>query len=375
MIRSKACCFPAGTLIRMADGSERAIERVRPNEVVVTAEGRTGLVKQSLMRREARALVELTIWGHAPLYVTPEHPMLTKRGYVRVGDLRLGDQIGLIRYRPEARAELVTTDLISPRERNARAALESASVFGAAAVIVTAPQRSAPIPDLIPLSPRFGRLVGVFLAAGTTTTNPLHFSFGSEDRASLASDCLDMVLDLGAAAGIGARSSNKIIVNVEGREWISLWDRLCGARMVDRMVHPLLMGDDNFLRAVLDGWLACDGYAARATRHRGSTISKVLAYGMYDIAQALGLRPTISLRPPSYDRQKWSYEVQVEATRSHDGDGAVQSCEMDETYVWRRIRGTQERAFDEMVYNLSVEGDESYVAEGVAVHNCTAGAK
>src|SRR5689334_23085202 len=105
-------CFPAGTLIRMADGSERAIERVRPNEHVVTAEGRTGMVSRLLLRREAPLIIRLTVWDHAPLHVTPEHPVLTRRGYLRVGDLPLDDWIGLTRYRPNARAALKPGRLI-----------------------------------------------------------------------------------------------------------------------------------------------------------------------------------------------------------------------------------------------------------------------
>src|SRR5256885_13147585 len=54
--------FRSGTLIRMADGSARAIECVGPNEHVVTAEGRTGMVRRLLVRREVDLLIRLTVW-------------------------------------------------------------------------------------------------------------------------------------------------------------------------------------------------------------------------------------------------------------------------------------------------------------------------
>jgi hypothetical protein len=368
-----AACFPAGTLVRMADGSERAIERVRPNEHVVTAEGRTGMVRQLLMRREAALIIRLTVWDHAPLYVTPEHPVLTRRDYIPVGDLRLDDWIGLTRYRPKARVALNACRLISPRERTPGAVVGSIggvdqATDGAAGV--------AAIPEIISLTPRFGRLVGLFLGAGITTSNPMHFTFGMDDRGPLTDNCLDLLRDLGVAAETDSSAKCRTHVFVYGAEWARLWQRLCGTRAVDRMVHPLLMGDDAFLCAMLDGWMACEGRAAgrsgRAPRSVGSTVSKVLAFGMYDIAQALGLRPIIRWCPPKVNRQTPWYEVEIQWGRDDNENGDNPRCAMDETHVWRRVRGIEQGAFDGMVYNLSVEGDESYVAQGIGVHNCAA---
>ena len=365
-----ASCFPAGTLIRLADGSERSIERVRPNEYVATAEGRTGKVRRLLVRRENESIIRLTAWGHAPVYLTPEHPVLTKQGYVGVSAFQLGDWVGLTRYRPRTRTALDICDLLSARDRDSRTQVKSS---GALDRVCDDGMAVAPIPDRIPLTARFGRLVGLFLGAGTTNSRPLHFAFDPRDGGALAGECVDLLSDLGIEAEIASPPNTKTYVLVYGGEWARLWERLCGARAVDRRVNPLLAGDDAFLRAMLDGWLACDGYARRKTRGAtqsvGSTISKVLAFGMYDIAQALGLRPIIRWCPPTEKLQKTSYEVDIEAQRNNSG---IQGCEMDKTHVWRRVRGIEQHPFDGMVYNLSVEGDESYVAEGIGVHNCAA---
>src|SRR5262249_60509000 len=46
----------------------------------------------------------------------------------------------------------------------------------------------------------------------------------------------------------------------------------------------------------------------------------------------------------------------------------------DENHLWRKVRAIEYESFAGHVYNLSVSGDESYVAEGIGVHNCTANA-
>src|SRR5262249_49994541 len=50
-------------------------------------------------------------------------------------------------------------------------------------------------------------------------------------------------------------------------------------------------------------------------------------------------------------------------------------CEVDGNgHLWRRVRELTLLPYVGPVYNLSVELDESYVAEGIGVHNCTANA-
>ena len=113
----KGACFPAGTRIRMADDSERRIEDVQPFERVVTAEGNIGCVIRTMQRFESDAvyhikfkplsspwetysslgfsalLTRLQCKSLPGLRATAEHPILTKRGYVRADELRSDDYV------------------------------------------------------------------------------------------------------------------------------------------------------------------------------------------------------------------------------------------------------------------------------------------
>jgi len=89
----KGACFPPGTRIRMADGTNRKIEDVRLLDSVVTAEGRTGTVVRTMVRQHGPTILKLNLWGHSHLRLTDEHPVLTKRGYVKAGELRIGDWV------------------------------------------------------------------------------------------------------------------------------------------------------------------------------------------------------------------------------------------------------------------------------------------
>ena len=91
-------CFVAGTPVTMADGSVKAIERIVAGEEVLTFDETThalvaGRVQRAVVRPSADHLVSI----NGELVATDNHPFHTKRGWVRAGELRIGD--GLVRVR------------------------------------------------------------------------------------------------------------------------------------------------------------------------------------------------------------------------------------------------------------------------------------
>jgi hypothetical protein len=366
-------CFPAGTLIRMEDGGERAIEEVRLGERVLTAEGRTGMVRQMMLRMETEGLIRLSLWGYSALRLTAEHPVLTKRGYVAAGELTASDFVALPRYAPLERDEIAVGELVSKAERTIKAGVRHmGTLHGRADVAV----RVSALPDRIRLTPRFGRLLGLFLAEGSTDSGKVRWTFGAHEADTLVLETVDLLRDLGVDAYVQHRPNNSINVVVYGTAWARLWERLCGTGAGEKALNPALAGDDEFLRGILDGWLAGDGHNRKAVgkSHRtiGSSVSKRLALAMYDIAQHLGKRPVLRYGKAKTNdaagRRRDFYEVELCAQTDN------WRCEQTESHVWRKIRAIEHEDFAGYVYNLSVEGDESYVAEGVGVHNCTANA-
>jgi hypothetical protein len=67
---------------------------------VVSAEGTPRKVTSVMARWCDDGLIRLGLWGHSHLRLTSEHPVRTKRDYVKAGELRLNDWVALPRYRP-----------------------------------------------------------------------------------------------------------------------------------------------------------------------------------------------------------------------------------------------------------------------------------
>ena len=342
-------CFPPGTLIRMADGSERQIEDVRLLERVVTAEGRTGRVMRTMVRDDSAGLLSIKLWGHSHLCMTREHPVLTSRGYVEARDLRIGDEVALTKYVGGGKSYLV----VAPH-------------------VGKLPASANTLPEKIELSPDFGRLLGLWLADGNADGNKVRWTFGSEKKQNQIRDTVRICEQMfGVTPHVAVRSNNCTWVTLYGTGWSRLFRSIGGDHTVRKRLHgDVSDGPREFLRAVFDGWVTTDGSVRPDGTREGVTISHHLAVNMYDIAQAEGLHPVLDYRESPQNaaavhrKPKWTLSCAPGTGR----------CRQDASHVWRKVRELQVAEYDGPVYNLSVEGDESYVAEGVGVHNCTGNA-
>ena len=128
--------------------------------------------------------------------------------------------------------------------------------------------------------------------------------------------------------------------------------------------------DESFRAALLDGYLFADGHSKDA-KHRAATVSHNLACGIKLLAQSLGYSvavhnvsrkrtATIEDRIIS-ERRQWEIVIEEKGRISQRiGEHIFSLCrETTDTGIWQTV------------YNLSVEEDESYLADTLVVHNCT----
>ncbi len=362
---TEGACLKAGTLVRMADGSHKAIEDIRLLDRVVTAEGREGSVLATFVRFNPDGMVKVALTGHRHLALTANHPLLTARGYVRADELRLGDEVALTRHLAASTVRtLETAPFLADLDRRIRRDKRVVNTGGVTTEV-------AAIPDTVALTPEFGRLVGLFLAEGGTTPNKVVWTFGGHERDTLVAETVDLLSSqLGAVGRVQVRPSGATNVVLYGKHWRTLFERLfCHGPYDKRLPGALASGPRDFLQGVWDGWIAGDGYQQPdRMRTIAVTVSHGLAMDMYAIGQALGYRPTIEMRRGQPNR--WAASRR-DAWRITVSDGARSTrSRQDETHVWRKVSGLEHEDWAGHVFNIEVEGDHSYVAEGIGVHNC-----
>ncbi len=310
-------CFPAGTSIETEAGP-LAIEVVETGTLVRTHLGRLRAVQRLSQRIHRGDLVVITA-GDDLLEATPEHPLLTQRGWVRASAVEIGDQL--------FRTPHLATTAQEPGHREA----DDGSERILRGVLRALARRRVP--------------VGIDLHEYTEIRQP--------EVEAVRTD----------------------------RE---LWDR-CMAALTEQLEHRAFVRGH---RAVaLAGLRRLHLLADRprlSTTHAMCCLREALslfraASRVHDEELlAVGSDPHTGSEESRGDRFPRSgvllreFENALSALVSGDDLGIRQdeSVAHDVHYHAVPVTSTTRRPFDGVVYNFSVEEDESYVAGGFAVHNC-----
>lgn len=127
--------------------------------------------------------------------------------------------------------------------------------------------------------------------------------------------------------------------------------------------------------ALLDGYLSADG-TTDAKYTRASTVSKKLAIGIRMLANSLGHVANLGYQPA----RKRQRVIDGRAVKERStwtvswvtaGPQRFQYAEA-EGHRWSNTHHPASTRRLELVYNIHVADDESYVADGITVHNCPA---
>lgn len=127
-------------------------------------------------------------------------------------------------------------------------------------------------------------------------------------------------------------------------------------------------------RALLDGYISADGCVTQRRVH-ASTVSKGLAISVRILAEGLGHRVSMARdKRTTYTIEgrtgsalpQWvlHWEPRLSSSRSPEAFS-------DDRHAWSRVRSIEPGHQGVTVYNIEVEGDHSYVLDGIVVANCT----
>lgn len=170
------------------------------------------------------------------------------------------------------------------------------------------------------------------------------------------------------------RTVVNFIANSRGiAEWlVSNFGQLAEGKSIPSWLYGT---DKKFREAFIEGYMSGDGHVANGISEF-STVSRRLASGMLTLLATLGInaqfykpkaRPKMRIEGREVlCRQQYTVKWRNCVDPQHN-----QTPSIDKLHLWGAIKNITSTEGKEAVYNLSVEEDESYVVEGVCVHNCT----
>lgn len=426
-------CFVPGTLITLADGSVKPIEEVIPGDEVLTHLGRGRKVTRTISRDVSEDLVEVKVRGsNETLLLTKDHPLFVFRpndacvscgGPIHRTHRAIQNLLGKFYCTKECyyHHKVPNADLLKQKSgRFVEAGVVTDRDFATLPVIAgTSP---------VPLTLGQARLVGLFAAEGYYELDSRNgnervgccWAFHARETDTLAKTVVALMRsEFGVECAIRPHGDHGIVVttrtNRDAVGFFSRWVRGENAR--EKSLHgDLLTAPLDLQLEVVRGWLDGDGSAVDTRtcgsavdnhpgdfRVMGSSASRSLAYQMRAMLHRLGVAPRMSYWATKDPRPGWGWgngvteqktfhswtlscgagyvEELVKTTRFEepydkamaDRGGGVQevpTLRFLNGYCLQMIEAVRRKPYAGPVYNFEVDEDHSYLANGVATHNC-----
>ncbi|MDR7302696.1 N-acetylmuramoyl-L-alanine amidase [Haloactinomyces albus] len=350
-IGASAVCFPEDVLILCRDGL-KPISYVQVGDEVWTHKERWRPV--TAVHSRVAETVTVKGQGHPGLVTTAEHPFLSAvvdRGRI---EGRPGGN-----YRRVHGTEWVAAGSMVGRH------WATPTEFGDEESIP--PIRSNPGERAVEINQELFWVLGRWAADGSASGGRIALYGGPGEATEIEEHC--------RAAGLRCRTSQGSTATrtAIGSTALERWfHEHFGRRASAKTVPAWLLGaHPKYREAFLDGYLSGDGYWMNSGRNEASSVSKRLAVGVKLLAQSLGWSSAL------YHEHRQAGEIQGRAVNQQSRwrlrltryQSHRQQYFEYAGYRFGRVRSVEPSGEDK-VHNITVAEDESFLADGIVVHNC-----
>jgi ribonucleoside-diphosphate reductase alpha chain len=398
-----AACFTADMRVTTSQGVKR-IEYLEIGDRVLTHAGRFRPLTQLFQRAYNGELLRIKVkLIGTTLEVTPEHPILTEKGWVQAGDLQVGDRVAI--GFPKGTNIAPRFDLAAS-EYAAELELQENEV----AVRVRRPstyqnsgRQAEWVNRHIEVTPDLARLCGYYVAEGSIGPDERYVRFVfAKDEVEYHRDMIQLVEKIFGARINRSDSSfgNWTTINIYSRPVVAWFREHFGSGSNKKKLPVWLQfADKEIQESFLIGVMRGDGLYFEKTyvvpsrpnpkvfRSLRLTLSNPgLIQQMWQMCLRLGYDASIRTVDTTYVTPNASETAQIGLPPLQSRDLVMKAYGIDlpapdaryirktivrdNEHVYFEVESITRQNFDGVVYNCEVDEDHSYVTEGVIVHNC-----
>ena len=398
-----AACFTENMRVTTEHGTKR-IADLRPGDHVLTHEGRYRPITETFQRAYDGELLRIKIkLIGTTLEVTPEHPVLTPRGWVKAGELKVGDSVAVgmpAGERPTATfdlTQLVYVDDLEVQAEPNRIRVRCPSSYQNSGRQANWHHR------FLEATPDLARLCGYYVSEGTAGSNERYIRFTfSNDEEAYAQDVIELMAGLfgvpvnRAASNFGnwqnlnfySRAATAWFVQQFGRyshgKSIPVWLQYATPEVQEAFLIGAMRGDGLYFEKL---YVAKDARSPKIFRSLRLTLSNPgLIQQIWQMCLRLGYDAAVRPVDTSYVTENARDTAQIsmpplQSRRLVEAAFGKVLPEPDARYVrntvlregkhtFFQIAEIEADHFNGIVYNCEVDEDHSYVTEGIVVHNC-----
>lgn len=424
----RGTCFPAGSMVWMADGSEKPIQDVRVGDCVISHTGLPRKVVDIGSRAYSGDMVSVSLkgWPHS-VSMTDEHPVAhypvrprmkklrsdatnrkrRKLAYLPMtwtaaGELGVGDYV--LTPEPKTDHQEKTIDVMDyiPDERLVRVSKHPIEIGDGS---VRCKQSATITPRHIKCDEEFSRVLGLYAAEGSTeilTTKSGNriprrvvwtFCGDEQEFANGVSGAIEKKFGVQCKIRSELPEKNVIRVVCNSKAVASVIHGICPGNALTKRVPRIIFSSPKshrieFLRAWADGDghlkirpASSEGGQSSTLSVNGVTSSAALAADLCRLSATCGIHASWSPRIRAAHQN-----VRAENVNFYGGEAAklypsAATCKkgggtpkqfLETEHGWARKVSSIGRipVHGVTVYNLEVEEEHSYIVSGLAVHNC-----
>lgn len=371
-------CFVAGTPVVTAQGVT-PIEEIEVGDTVLTHTGEWNKVTEKFTNPHSGTLVKIRRAGsNIPLVCTPDHPFLitpvasqkSKNYQLKwrlAKDMVCGEYLVLPRIKEKKEKKVVTVDYLYHGKRKRR---------------------------LLEVNKHLLRLIGWYLAEGSTTKYTVNFVLSAKEikYAKEIVRSAKKIFRQKAGTNIKERHGGTTLsVDIYSKVAATFFAQF-GRGAKNKFVPQWVLNLPNYkLKKVIVAYWLGDGCSAKEA-YLFDTISESLAFGLQVALNKLGMATTIRQDSRNNSSGLYGkthgtiyriglYGEHAEKFNNLVGDDK-KACfskhryrhkynAIDKDFAYTRIASIEKLPKQNTsVYNIEVDGDHSYIALGVASHNC-----
>jgi len=373
-------CVDPSTNI-MTEHGPRTISELHAGDAVLTHTGRFRKVLRVMSRKYTGPLYEISVYGlPEKLLVTGDHPLLcgrrkasirkgrlentpTKPVWVNASEVKRGEYL------------IITIPKETSRRNSIAIDIPVAKPHGRGNIWLS--RRLS-----FPLNSAFFRLIGYYLAEGSASGRRIVFTFASSEK-EYVNDVRNLmkrffkinpkIHDIRGSA-TQVRIDSALVARFFG-----MFGRSADSKKVPTWVLKARLSAQKAL--ILSEWRG-DGYCdPRRNYFKIMTVSPTLAYQLMLILGRLGVKAAVAKTKSTQKRTCYAINVFGDSVAKMADICNIRSIErrnrtasrfhLKNYSVYAPIRRIALRQVSEhRVMNLEIQNDQSYVASGVAVHNC-----
>jgi len=416
-------CVAPHTMITTKSGA-KPISQIVVGDEVLTHSGRYKSVTRVMVNPHQGPIKRLGVTGREDLLITGNHPILTcssrrsfedgNTGQMMVNqdftwtkpeDIQLQARKTAPRTLVQTVRTLETDSVVIDMKELLPDYLEEGNLLVAGCTgrdgVVRVNPKARPIERYQRVDEDLAFTIGYFAAEGSKSGNPSKNKYGvnftGHNREKTVEDLIkNVAARFGAKASFRSVVGNARHVRFNSKALYKLMEG-CSSRTEKRFPDYATQLERPEMLTMVAGYMFGDAHFSSHGIKAG-TISRELAYQLFTMLVTLGYRPNIKR---AHRAGRWGVKNDqwiVSLCRDQGQALLIEICKeprlneifkeklvnlgyskikagcsfKNGTFVSSIVRKVSEEAYDGLVYNLEVEGEHSYVANGIVVHNCDA---